>query len=382
MTDFFDRLEMELLDAVRRSAAPTTVVQDRGRSRAPRPRYRRPLLVALLGIMLTGTAAAAVMKLNGEASHPPTGSLHSAPVPGPAPDNGPFARFCAANPGSCPGSKGSKVDYSLSIVPFVGSTPSTEAGVGSVAWCARLALKTGGGDGVIQGCSPAQPASSSARVVGLGAGVGADRMTFVVVDQRVASVHLRSERIIQARRFPGWPTAWKLAIWRGGHDTPSTVQLLDAEGRRLPNRGSLSAPPLRVQSATHDIATGYRRCTISSTRPSVGVSSVRVLADAPRASAALSGKPMLTCASARIDRRYDAYVLLDAGAPGTRDPVSLPGAVRSKMDPSVVHVGATLSARRIGAAWLVVEASTPSRRRRDDEHRDLALAALAIGSGG
>lgn len=246
MTDFFDRLERELTEAAARDAQPTPDGTPARAHRAGRRRrlVSRPLLLAMLGLVVAGTATAGIVTLTGaQPSKPLDGTYTSPAKPGQPPTAPAMADFCEKNAGACPGSQPSATDYQVGLLPFaVVPNPSQShyehiTGAGRVGWCATARTAAAHSAGRIYGCSPAVSSKQSARIAGGSLGVGAQRVTFVVVDERVAGVRLRDGRIIEPRSDTSLPGDWRAAIWSGGTDTPTTVDLLNAHGQQLPANG-------------------------------------------------------------------------------------------------------------------------------------------------
>jgi hypothetical protein len=383
MTDFFDRLEAELTAAAEREMVAGTAST---RRRAP---AIRPLLVALIGLVLAGTATAAVVTLTGTEGSQPLRGTHTSPArPGTPPTSPSLAAFCDKNAGACPGSGPSTTHYELALLPFAPHpSPSPRArartaDAGLVGWCATATLGDAHSAGGAYGCAPALAPSASARIAGAGFGTGAGRVSFVIVDERVAAVRLRDGRRIRPRTDRSLPAPWRAAVWSGGFDTATTVDLLDADGETLPKQGRASDGLSRVQRAGPVGAARDRRCAINSA--ALAVHDARTIIDAPRASPDLAGKPFLICGTAIIGNGAEmlqAFVLVDARAPG-RPPADLPGAAPLPAMPGVVEVGGEASARRVGAAWLVVTSQPVGGDARSTDRADArrrALAALRVG---
>jgi hypothetical protein len=381
MPDFFDRLEQELLSAAPRSADPDPVgvVPTGGRRRTGRMRRPRPLMVAVLGLLIVGSAAAAVSQLHFTDASAPLHGTHIEPThPGSAPPPA-FAHLCSLNPGACPGASPAKTRYSLSVLPVPPSSAASATGgvgtadAGKIGWCAVIDLRSSqGSSGSVTSCNGAQSASSSARIAGGGFGTGRAATAFVVIDDRAAGIRLRDGRVVRPTADRALPPDWRAALWTRRGTSAQAARLLDRDGRPLPAGGRLLEPFRRVQpAAASSSSSAY--CRITST--SVAVRDGRSIVGEPRASTSLVGRPFLICAVARVGPAAQglwAYVLLDALRPGG-DVADLPG---QRPRDGTVAVGRALSARRVGHAWLVVvsppgDATTATERTR-------ALSALRI----
>jgi hypothetical protein len=383
--DFFDRLEIELTRAAaRETEAPAVGIAGQPDRRRRSAWASRPLLIAVLGLVVAGTAVAAVARFTGgEASRPLQGTHRGLAHAGAPPSSHAMREFCAKNPGTCPGSGPLNMKYKVSLTPFLATAATSRysdgvTGAGRVGWCAIAELSGGAGVGQAAGCAPSRSAQQSARIAGGGFGTAQDRVSFVVVDQRVAAVRLRDGRVVRTRADASLPDRWRAAVWRGGTDTATTVELLDAGGALLPKQGRIIDQLAQAQRAGPNAAATYKGCAITSR--TLRVRRARTIIDPPRAVPDVAGHPFLICATAGIGNAPDmtqALVLVDARAPGT-PPANLPGAAPSRTDPGIVEVGDDVSAKRIGDAWLVVTSSLPGASKGFAERRR-ALAALKVG---
>jgi hypothetical protein len=382
MPDFFDRLEQELRSAATRAADPDPAGTVPAGDRRPRPRRMRrarPLMVAVLGLLVVGSAAAAVSQLHVTDASAPLHGTHVEPAPPGSTPPPAFAHFCSLNPGACPGSSPSRTRYSLSVLPVPPSSAASAIGgpgrvdAGEVGWCAVIDLQSQGSSGSVTGCTGARPASESARIAGGGFGTGRAATAFVVTDDRVAGIRLRDGRVVRPTADRALPSDWRAALWtRRGTTSARAATLLDRDGRPLPAAGRLLGSFRRVQPAAA-ASSSSASCRIAST--SVAVRGGRSIVGEPRASAALAGRPFLICAMARVgaaDQGLWAYVLLDARRPDG-DVAALPG---QRLRDGTATVGRALSARRVGRAWLVV--ASPAGDAAAATERTRALSALSV----
>lgn len=394
MTDPFDTLRGELVSAAGRAdlASPRRRwAWVRGRS--------RPLAVVLAALVVCGSAAAAVLSLTASSSQPLSGR-----VPGrmaPAPEGGAI---------SVAGYR-----YSIRVTPNLST-----GGAGWAVWTAYhgppfgSGLGGGGGGGyptstdpIFQGggVMPWNPPS--------GATPKGDSVGFVVTGPQVAAVRIgdRTVRTFSSALLPAGDRAAVFFVgahaptptvgWRPGQPLSSRMRL-PGRSPRLPSTSIATTAMLPLDSAGHVLPTtlpsdsGFLRGWSfwqapsavtprihepryrGRTRPRAGVceldqhglgglqaewgsttTSLRAVDD-------YVGELFLSCVSTEYylhGRPMTAAVLLDAGHPGAALG-AIPGARAVPGHPSVVDFAdASLSARRTGNAWLVVQGGSGTTQR-------------------
>jgi hypothetical protein len=339
MTDPFDILRERLVAAAQRTSAP---------ARASRPN-RRMLVVLVAALLVSSSAAAAVMSLTAEDSAPLTGKVGGKPGTGPSDAS----------------------DYVIELLP--------DLSAGTTGWCATLTLRHSNGQSITggEGCGPAPPAAAP-QIVG-GALVATtpasdESVSYVVVDDRVASVRVDGGRLIIPRASAAIPSGWKAAVWfTAGGPAPAMPVLLDKAGQVIstaPNEraGTRAAGTRRLATRAVDPTDPpHHRCAIDvSTRAGLRAISERVVTATPAHEPDVNGRAFRTCASAVIylgGRRFTAAVLVDARNPSRRA-APLPGQHPHPGAPGVVEAGGRITARRAGPGWLVVRGVDAPQRLR------------------
>jgi hypothetical protein len=375
MTDFLDRLEQQLVDAVERNVR----TEDRriAPSRATHARWkiwrgrRQPLVVLLLALALVaGSAAAAVLVLT--KSRPLSGTLARGPLSA--------ARL--------------PTRYRISVFPYMT--------VGWSGWCSNIAFQTRHGRTInYGGCGPVETSGSPFLAGGLFGGPGGV-YDYEVLTDAVAAVRFSNGRTVIPRNDPRLPqgTRGLFAVFPayaasrpGGTPVPPpnppTEQWLDADGRVLPM-------PLVTR------ATAVERLQVRSVNPrQPGSASCAVRFHAlagltPLGEVAASPVPwprrqpgaFLSCANATFRLAGDTLavaVLVNATDPAVPAP-PLPGLQQDSEHRGIligrelgnvgypagaaglgvpVHTSLTnrdISARRAGSAWLIAEGGTTAAR--------------------
>jgi hypothetical protein len=325
-----------------------------GARRTWRAIARRPLLLALVAVVGTGTAAAASFGLVGGPSAPLEG-----PLPAAAASD---ARVTADR-------------YRIGLFPQIA--------IGEAGWCLSLTQTT---DGRSQGggmaCGPAATTGTPliAGMSGSVAGRPGAQLVASIVDRRVAGLRLHDGSVVRARADPALPDGWRsLVVFQ---ERPRKSRYLGADGRAA--RAAYEAPrspvPERLAFRTTDPASPARTCRIRSSDPGAArVTSARELRTLPGPTRGLNGRPFRSCATARVThggRTYTAAVLVDAQDPSSRA-ARLPGgrprdASRVTVPGDIAREG--IAARRVGRGWLLVQGSDASERR-------TVLEALRTGDG-
>jgi hypothetical protein len=347
MTDPFDILRDRLVAAA--EAAPTP-------ARSARRRWRSLVAVAA-ALVISGSAAAAVVKLTAEDSPPLAGKVAGRPGAGPLGTS----------------------HYVIELLPYLSA--------GRSGWCATVVLHGGKGGPLVggEGCGPAPPADApeiagGAVVATTGSGTS---VSYAVVDDRVARVRVDGGREIIPRPSRAIPAGWKAAVWfTAGGQTPSPVVFLNRVGQPIstaPNQragtqvAGTAKLPTRAVDPSHP---PHQRCAIDvPVRAGLRAVSERVVTATPARPPDINGRAFRTCASAVINfagRRFTAAVLIDARDPG-RQAAPLPGQRDHPGTTGVVEAGGGITARRAGPAWLVVRGSDPGQRLR-------LLRALSTGA--
>jgi hypothetical protein len=307
-TDPFDLLRDQLVDAAGRAAMP---------ARRRRWTRRRPLLVLVGALAISGTATAAVLSLQGEPSPPLSGRLG-----GPSPAS----------------------SYRITITP--------DLRAGGVGWCSTVALRHGSRPSAAgTGCGGA--AGRRARqIMGGALAVPGHTLIYAITDAQVAAVRLADGRVIRTRADAGLPFGWRASVVlgpKGGRSDDvsdmSRLAFLDAHGAPLAEdpRRLQSPEPLTTRPVDARRPAPARCVIVHDDLGALRPVSQRVVTGPLRPAQHLNGRPFRSCAEAQFDTGRGllrAAVLVDAADP-TRPPAALPP-------------GSGLAARRAGRAWLVV----------------------------
>jgi hypothetical protein len=391
MSDYFERVEAHLLDAVEREARrrargfPRAAGSLRGRhshrvagslrrDRAPGGARRGALrllggprrgLWLLAAVLLLGGSAAAAALIAGERSR----SLSGVVPP-----------YDARGNLSVAGAR-----YEITI------GPSLEPG--SIGWCTWIqfrdvpSLRARGGGGMGGGgCGGGTPAVGSPLF-----GPDGDRgpgLWYVLTAPQVAAVRVANGPTVLTRSSTRLPFGFRAAVFELPADTPTgrapRLTALDAAGRAI--AGSFYETPPQEPARYWQRSRGLRqppqgRCPLT-VRPGSGASAregeiLTAIAPDP----GIVGHAYLSCAGLGFRLRgswFKAAVLLDAKQPGTPpaalpDMRAVPGAP-GFFDRAGAFGSQDLTARRVGDAWLVVqgEVSVSLRVR--------ALRALRVGA--
>lgn len=352
--DPFDRLHDELVRASRETAASAGASgDDRLRIRTRLGRLSgRSTIVALITAAAVGTATAAVVSGGGDPSAPASGPLTratSATAPTPSPNRG----FPA------PGSPDER--YEVQIFP------SLE--VGEVGWCSGTTFRRRGQQRFYGGVGCGSAATRDRPFIAGGyTVVRGGRLTFSIVDERVANVRLRRGRRVLPRTAPGMPNGWRVVVLLPGENDQGAVYL-DAEDRPITPKSVVTTRGQIVGRQRATTITGpapaERPCRVVPAAGARGVDVIesRTLLATPPPYPSVNGHAFVSCASTRLRTPagpVTATVLLDAARPGSR-PADLPSSTPVPGAPDTVAVQPSvvafngLIARRTESAWLVVE---------------------------
>ncbi|HVR06329.1 MAG TPA: hypothetical protein VMS02_09815 [Solirubrobacteraceae bacterium] len=368
MSDYFDRIEAHLLDAVERGAARRARPLDAVRVRLGAMRGwlgARPGLLALLGVLALGGSAAGARLLVEQHSRPLTGVVPAYTAP--------------RQNISLAGSR-----YSITI------SPSLQAG--TIGWCNFTVFRDvpglRGGRGGLGGgsCGTGTAAVGSPLFAPDGERGGA--LWYVLAAPQVAAVRFAGGPTVLTRADTRLPFGFRAAVTSLPRKLfshgPPVVTALAADGRAIPG-GAYEPPP--PQQPTADWAGPQRSargaCSLS-VRPSSGMRMTRgsvVTSIVP--DRGIVGRAFLSCEEVelRLGRgSLLAAVLLDAGHPGSPpaalpDMRAVPGVPGVFVRSNTLPVGQFpyLLARRSGAAWLVVAGAETVRQGLR------ALGALSVG---
>ena len=380
MSDYFERVEAHLLDAVEREArrrgdrsgqaagelrrghSQASGGARRGALRLPRgPRRGLWLLAAVL--LLGGSAAAAVL-IAGERSR----SLSGIVPP-----------YDARGNLSVAGAR-----YEIT------TGPSLEPG--SIGWCTWIqfrdvpSLRARGGGGMGGGgCGGGTPAVGSPLF-----GPDGDRgpgLWYVLTAPQVAAVRVANGPTVLTRSAARLPFGFRAAVFELPANTPTgrapRLTALDAAGREIPGSFYEAPPKEPARYWRHPRREPRGRCPLTVRRGSGASAREGVILTAIAPDPGIIGHAYLSCVGLGFRLRgswFKAAVLLDAKHPGAppaalpdmRPVPGAPGFLERSSPP--VSEGEDLTARRVGDAWLVVqgEAGVSMRVR--------ALRALRVGA--
>ena len=396
MTDFFDQLQAQLIDAarVRRdiSTSSREPIDQRPSSRLRLPGRTRPwLLVLVAGVLVaTGTAIAAI-SIGGQRSKPLSGIVphgqqpHTALVAG--------KRYT------------------------VGVAPSIQAG--QIGWCVSTRTFSRNGrieDGGTGGCNtPA--ATAGAPVLGTDNVTNGGGLSYVFTTSNVAAIKIAGGPTVLTRASARLPDGYRAAVFEyepprglvGPYRIPGRRGLitpLSASGRAIAQNSS--GPPVEpTRSWLYPDSPPAGSCSLSAKPATALRAGSGSVVTSLVASPSIIGSAFLPCvtrdlyiprdpgnpdASAGLGSYLVGAVLLDASHPGAT-PGTLPdlrpvsGSDRLYDSPSAdVFAGNSnngLTARRIPGAWVVVAGGASVAQRiaaLDDLVPDLHLAAQAAPS--
>jgi hypothetical protein len=357
MSDYFERIEAHLLDAVEREAR-----MRRGRSRRvslKRPR-RASLLVAVV-LLLGGSAAAAAVLIAGERSR----SLSGVVPP-----------YDASGNVSLGGGH-----YEITI------TPALKAG--TIGWCTSIhyrdvpSLRAEGGEFGGGGCGAGTPAVGSPLFAPDGSQERG--LWYVLAAPQVAAVRVANGPTVLTRADARLPYGFRAAVFEiparaFSHGFPR-LTALDASGRAIPGSFYESPPPEPARYWQYPQRQPQGRCPLTARRGSGVRAGLGEVLTAIVPDPGIIGHAYLSCAE--VGFRFHATwltaaVLLDAKHPGA-PPAALPDMRPVRGAPGVFDRTSALlpegiTARRVGDAWLIVKGQAAVAQRVQ------ALRALRVGA--
>jgi hypothetical protein len=380
MSDYFERVEAHLLDAVEREprrrggrSRQAAGAQRRGLSRAagggPRGalqvlrgslRGPRRGLWLIAAVLLLGGSAAAAALIAGERSR----SLSGIVPP-----------YDARGEISVAGAH-----YEITIAPSLQP--------GSIGWCTWIGFSDVPhfrGGGFSGGGCDGTPAVGSPLF-----GPDGERgpgLWYVLTAPQVAAVHVADGPTVLTRASARLPFGFRAAVFELPAKTPSgrapRLTALDAAGRPIPGSFYETPPKEPARYWQHPQRQPQGRCPLTA-RPGSGVS-VRegMILTAIAPDPGIIGHAYLSCVGLGFRLHgtwFKAAVLLDAKHPGA-PPAALPGMRSVPGAPSFLERSSPsisedqdLVARRVGDAWLVVAGEAGVSRRVQ------ALRALRVGA--
>jgi hypothetical protein len=359
MTDFIDGLERDLVAAAGRQSEEAPLAAGhtaRGRNAGlggpaacnrRRLRGRRGLAVALAGLLVAGTAAAAVVSLDAEPSKP---------LAGPVKTSAPNARA-----------------YAISLLP--------EFRAGNAGWCSSLRFSTGGrttSSGM--GCGPARAAGGN-MIAGGGVQFSRDNVQYVIATARVRAVRFGDDGpVVATETDPALPYDWRYAV--AVVRRPRVDVAPPLPGKRSPKssaglskalqRAVLRSQPVLLDEAGHTLpsvtradrlsrgarsrrvtrAAPARRCVIGRAA-GFPLGYARVSLGKPHTAPRLEGRAFASCAYSVFHRPggrggITVMILLDAQHPARQaaDLPSTPG----------------LDGRRLGPGWIAAYGASAAER--------------------
>lgn len=326
--DPFDQIAQQLRQAHTANPDPeaTPVTHSRGRS-------RRIWAVSLLaGLTIAGTATAAVV-VTSKPSEPAAGQIGSA--------------------------TGSPRDYTVTLTPLLQA--------GSTGWCAAAQIATDadavGASSCGQAPTKAYPVIASGGLMGT-ATPGGESLLYAVVDERVAAMKIGTGEKITPVRDPSLPPGFRAIVATPTKGEDFVTSAFENEnGIEIPAATAASSVGRQGVRSVPTRDASRAPCSLTAESP-VAMDDQEVLRDRPAPAPNANGRPFLACASSIVrisGRPYFVAILVDAKKPGQR-PANLPGAVGAPERIQDLRGG--LSARRDGAAWLVVRGTDRGARRR------------------
>ncbi len=352
MSDYFDRIESHLREAVDRNARHSGETDSRERSspalrgaiarllRSPL-RSRRSGMVAVFGALLLSGSAAGAALLSTERSKPLAGTVPAYRTEG--------------RTISVAGSH-----YEIELAPSLTA--------GSIGWCSEIIYsRIHRFRGALGGRSCAGAPALGAPLFAADSGRG-NGISYVLTAPDVAAVRVAGRQIVLTRGSRELPYGYRAAVFESHHsEFPSTGPLrltaLDADGNVIPG-GAYQGPP-QEQTATWSSSDTPPRgaCSIGASPRSGmhvdgGAVVTRLIADP-----GIIGRAFLSCEQVALSiggERALATLLLDAKHPGT-PPGQLPD-VRPLQGRPGLYVSAGKNragafayfARRLPDAWLVL----------------------------
>lgn len=351
MSDYFERFEAHLLDAVEREAKLCG-----GRSRGALRRPRRGLLLIAAVLLLGGSAAAAVL-IAGERSR----SLSGIVPP-----------YNARGNISVAGSR-----YEITI------TPSLEAG--TIGWCTSIHFRDvpPGGEFGGGGCPTGTPAIGSPLFAADGSrGPG---LWYVLAAPQVAAVRVANGPTVLTRADARLPYGFRAAVFELSAKAFSSgaprVTALDGTGRAIPGSSYEDPPREQARYWQSPQRQPQGRCPLTARRGAGLRARLGTILTAIVPDPGILGHAYLSCVALGFRLHgvwLTAAVLLDAKHPGA-PPAALPdmrpvAGAPGVWDRSSAFLSEDLTAMRVGDAWLVVQGrATVSQRVR-------ALRALRVGA--
>jgi hypothetical protein len=353
MSDYFERVEARLLDAVEREA------KLRGGARARRATLKRPRrgLLLITAVLLLGGSAAAAVLIAGERSR----SLSGVVPP-----------YDAQGNVSVAGSH-----YEITI------TPSLEAG--TIGWCTSIHFRDvpKGGEFGGGGCPTGTPAIGSPLFAADGSrGPG---LWYVLAAPQVAAVRVANGPTVLTRADSRLPYGFRAAVFELSEKAFSSgaprVTALDATGR--PIAGSSYEEPPREQARYWQSPQREPRgrCPLSGRRGSGVRGRLGTVLTAIVPDPGIIGHAYLSCVALGFRLHgvwLTAAVLLDAKHPG-EPPAAMPDMRPVPGAPGVVDRSSAflregITAQRVGDAWLVVQGQASVSQRLQ------GLRALRVGA--
>lgn len=351
-SDYFERVEGHLLDAVERHATrrarPGSAVLAR-LGVARRWLGARPGLLALTGILLLSGSAAGAVLLAAERSQPLSGIV--------PPYSAPRGEMSVA---------GSR--YTISL------TPSLQAG--TIGWCNFIVFRDvpephGGKNAGFGGGSCGVGTAALGAPLFAADGQRGAGLWYVLAAPQVAAVHFLDGPTVLTRGDPRLPFGFRVAVASlpqrlFAHGGPPLVSALAADGRVIPGGAYQQPPPSEPTSSWSSPAPAARGACALTARPG---SAVRVLRGSVIAAIVpdrgVLGHAFISCEDAEISLHGRAAllaaVLLDAKHPGSSpaplpdmQPVNGSPGVFARSNPLAFGSARSLLARRDGAAWLMV----------------------------
>jgi hypothetical protein len=361
MSDYFERVEAHLLDAVEREVKPRGARSRDAQRRVPRAvrRPRRGLLLIAAVLLLGGSAAAAVL-IAGERSR----SLSGVVPP-----------YDAQGNVSVAGSH-----YEITI------TPSLEAG--TIGWCTSIHFRDvpKGGEFGGGGCPTGTPAIGSPLFAADGSrGPG---LWYVLAAPQVAAVRVANGPTVLTRADPRLPYGFRAAVFELSEKAFSSgaprVIALDGSGRAIPGSSYEEPPREQARYWQSPQRQPQGRCPLTA-RPGSGVrAGLGTVLTAIVPDPGIIGHAFLSCVAVGFRLHgawFTAAVLLDAKHPGA-PPVALPDmravpGAPGVLDRSSAFLREGITAQRAGDAWLVVQGQT-SVSQRVQALRELRVGAIDL----